>query len=138
MPSEATADFSALNIPVNIFAVGAVEMIVSEDSSFSGVSWINVPASGLYDHTLSSSPGPKEVFIKFRDNALNESFLYSQSYPKNLRLYSLDDLSLVVRWDKYYDGAFFDNYTVTIQEKALVDDVDLYKEDLIIRKLMAV
>jgi hypothetical protein len=53
----------------------AAQMIISENSAFSGSSWVVYEASLTY--TLSSMDGTKTVYIKYRDTADNETATYS-------------------------------------------------------------
>jgi peptidoglycan/xylan/chitin deacetylase (PgdA/CDA1 family) len=50
---------------------GATEMMISEDSSFTGASYETYATSKSY--TLSAGDGTKTVYIKFKDAASNES-----------------------------------------------------------------
>ena len=53
------------------------EMIVSENGSFTGATWVT--ASTTYEFTLSANDGGKTVYIKFRDIVDNESPRYQDS-----------------------------------------------------------
>jgi hypothetical protein len=55
----------------------AAQMIISEDSSFSDSSWVTYQENPMY--TLSSGDGAKTVYIKYRDDAGNESGTYSDT-----------------------------------------------------------
>ncbi|NLR90611.1 MULTISPECIES: hypothetical protein [Flammeovirga] len=57
---------------------GATEMMISNDESFSGASWITYqPVFPVWNFTIGD--GKKTVYVKFRDLAKNESEVYSSS-----------------------------------------------------------
>lgn len=56
---------------------GLYQMMISENSGFTGVSWESYSTSKSF--TLSSGDGSKTVYIKFKDTAGNESSSYSNS-----------------------------------------------------------
>lgn len=56
---------------------GVTEMMISENSSFTGATWVNFSSSK--DYTLSSGYGSKNVYVKFRDAAGNISPTYSKT-----------------------------------------------------------
>jgi hypothetical protein len=60
-----------LNIGASDTTTSVTQMIISENSDFSGSNWISYATS--YSFTLSSGDGEKTVYVKFRDEADNES-----------------------------------------------------------------
>ncbi|MGB9911096.1 MAG: LamG-like jellyroll fold domain-containing protein, partial [Microgenomates group bacterium] len=56
---------------------GVSQMIISENSDFSGSSWESYTTSKVF--SLSSSEGSKTVYVKFKDNAGNISAVFSDS-----------------------------------------------------------
>ena len=65
------------SVTLTISASSASQMMISENSDFSGASWETYSTSKSY--TLSASDGTKTIYIKFKDEASNESSSYSTS-----------------------------------------------------------
>lgn len=63
-------------VTLNITASGAVEMMIGNDSGFTGGQWEAVSVSRLW--SLPAVDGAKTVFVKFRDAAGNESLVPAQ------------------------------------------------------------
>jgi hypothetical protein len=57
---------------------GVSEMMLSEDPSFSGSSWI--PYSDSYDFNFSGGGGTMTIYVRFRDGAGNVSQTYTVSF----------------------------------------------------------
>ncbi|MFH1602072.1 MAG: hypothetical protein ABIB61_03900 [Candidatus Shapirobacteria bacterium] len=66
-----------LAISANDTLSDVAQVIVSEDSSFTGNSWESYTTSRSF--TLSGAPGQKTVYLKAKDNAGNESGTYSDT-----------------------------------------------------------
>ncbi|HBV99393.1 MAG TPA: phage tail protein, partial [Desulfotomaculum sp.] len=62
---------NSTSVTLTLSATGASEMMVSEDSSFSGASYEAYSASKSF--TLSSGDGTKTVYVKYRNAAGNET-----------------------------------------------------------------
>lgn len=58
-------------------ASGSLQMMISNDSGFSGASWESYGISKAW--TLSAGAGVKTVYAKYRDSASNESSSYSDT-----------------------------------------------------------
>jgi hypothetical protein len=65
------------NVTVSHSVSEATQMILSEDSSFSGSSWVAFQENPLF--TLSAGDGTKTVYIKYRDDVGNETGTYSDT-----------------------------------------------------------
>ena len=68
---------STLTISTTDVTSEVAQMMVSENSDFSGAAWETYSTSKSY--TLSSGDNTKTVYIKFKDNADNESIAYSDT-----------------------------------------------------------
>lgn len=67
----------ALSATDDIDPSGSLQMMVSNDSGFSGASWEAYATSKAW--TLSSGTGTRTVYVKYRDASLNASSPYSDS-----------------------------------------------------------
>lgn len=72
-----TSTSATLTLSASDAASGMADMMISENSDFSGASWEAYATSKSF--TLSSSDGTKTVYVKFRDNAGNESATVSDA-----------------------------------------------------------
>ncbi len=76
------------DVHLKILATDAKEMIIGNDSTFKGSKW-QAYSSAVPSWLVEDSDGVKEVFVKFRDEAGNESKVYSdeiildKTAPKN-------------------------------------------------------
>lgn len=77
--TSATLTISATDVNSDV-----THMKVSEDSSFTGVSWESYSTSKSF--TLSSGDGTKTVYVKFKDEASNESSTYSDTIILNSQI----------------------------------------------------
>lgn len=53
-------------------AIGPVEVLLSNDSSYAGGSWVSIPSNNQLEWSLSTGDGSKTVYAKFRDGSGNE------------------------------------------------------------------
>jgi len=65
------------NVHLSLIAEGALEMMISEDVNFAGASWeLYIDTKAM---TLSLDDGIKTIYVKYRDEALNESTIVTDS-----------------------------------------------------------
>jgi peptidoglycan hydrolase-like protein with peptidoglycan-binding domain len=71
------ANTSTTAVTLTLAATDAVQMMISNNSDFSGASWESYSTSKTW--TLTSGNGNKTVYAKFRDSALNSSTAVSDT-----------------------------------------------------------
>ena len=75
---------TSTSITLEIDATSASNMMISENSDFSGASWESYATSKAF--TLSTGDGTKTIYLKFNDNAGNESDSYSDTIIMNVTI----------------------------------------------------
>jgi hypothetical protein len=73
------------NVDLGItYGTGVTYMMISEDNTFSGASWVAADTTSPF--TLTSGDGLKTVYIKFKDDFDNESPTYSDTITLELAI----------------------------------------------------
>ncbi|QZY54098.1 S-layer homology domain-containing protein [Crassaminicella profunda] len=75
--NEGATHIATKNITLKLSATHVAQMMISEDSSFTGATWEEYATSKEF--TLSDGDGTKTIYIKFKDEVGNETAVISDS-----------------------------------------------------------
>lgn len=114
--SDATTTRSPL-VTLTFGAVGAAEVKVGDSSGLAGRAWQTYPAASSMPYTLPSGDGSKTVYVKFRDDAQNETAEYSATITLDTTAPSAGTVSLAS--GSAYSSAAAVGITVTSNEPSL-------------------
>ncbi|MEH0156620.1 hypothetical protein V6R21_20925 [Limibacter armeniacum] len=110
--------------PIQLFVQGATEMMVSNNESFSGADW--QPYRQIVPTwTFTEGDGEKTVYVKFRDQAGNESEVYFASVKLDSTPPSSPGVKIVSE-NAVYDE---ENKIAILKDEGKVVDLELHVED---------